>query len=84
MSSTPRFDYAAEPLPLQELGAIHVIAIGGAGMSAVARLALQAGCRVSGSDARDSAVLSALRAAGARVHVGHDQPQFWHRHAEHR
>ena len=72
MSSTPRFDYAAEPLPLQELGAIHVIAIGGAGMSAVARLALQAGCRVSGSDARDSAVLSALRAAGARVHVGHD------------
>ena len=72
MTSTPRFDYAAEPIPLQDLGAVHVIAIGGAGMSAVARLALQAGCSVSGSDARDSAVLQALTAAGARVSVGHD------------
>ncbi|MDO5711512.1 MAG: UDP-N-acetylmuramate--L-alanine ligase [Micrococcales bacterium] len=70
--TTARFDYGADPLPVGDLGAVHVIGIGGAGMSAVARLALQAGCVVSGSDARDSAVLAALSEAGARVSIGHD------------
>jgi UDP-N-acetylmuramate--alanine ligase len=41
-------------------------------MSAVARLLLARGVTVSGSDAADSPVLDALRAAGARVHLGHD------------
>lgn len=72
MSGTPRFDYEAPVPPVAELGRVHVLAIGGAGMSAVARLLLQAGLTVSGSDARDSAMLAALRADGADVHVGHD------------
>ncbi|WP_245627431.1 Mur ligase domain-containing protein, partial [Kribbia dieselivorans] len=68
----PRFDFAA-PLPeLTTLRRVHLIAIGGAGMSGVARLLLARGLEVSGSDARDSAVLAALRAAGAQVRVGHD------------
>ncbi len=67
-----RFDYTAAPPSLAELGRVHVIAIGGAGMSAVARLLLQSDLPVSGSDARDSAMLDALRAEGARVWVGHD------------
>ena len=72
MQVTPRYDYTAQLPPLSDLGRVHVLAIGGAGMSAVARLLLQAGLDVSGADARDSAMLEALRAAGARVWVGHD------------
>ncbi len=68
----PRFDLAAPVPPWDELGAVHLVAVGGAGMSAVARLLLARGVTVSGSDAADSPVLEALRDAGARVHVGHD------------
>jgi UDP-N-acetylmuramate--alanine ligase len=67
-----RFDFAAPVPPLEELGAVHFIAIGGAGMSGVARVMLARGCRVSGSDAKESPVLAALAAEGADVHVGHD------------
>uniref|UniRef100_UPI000B00351F Mur ligase domain-containing protein n=1 Tax=Piscicoccus intestinalis TaxID=746033 RepID=UPI000B00351F len=72
MSARARFDYEAPVPALADLGRVHVLAIGGAGMSAVARLLLQAGLTVSGSDARDSAMLAALRADGAVVWVGHD------------
>lgn len=51
---------------------MHLVGVGGAGMSAVALLLAARGVQVSGSDARDSAVLAALRDAGVRVHVGHD------------
>ncbi|HEX5429303.1 MAG TPA: UDP-N-acetylmuramate--L-alanine ligase [Pedococcus sp.] len=68
----PRFDFRAPVAPLQELGAVHFIAIGGSGMSGVARVMLARGCRVSGSDAKESPVLTALAAEGAEVHVGHD------------
>ena len=54
-----------------DLGRVHLIAIGGAGMSAVARLLLSSGLAVSGSDAKDSAALRQLEASGARVWVGH-------------
>lgn len=66
-----RFDLAASVPPVRDLGRVHFIAIGGAGMSAVARLMLAAGVPVSGSDARDSATLRSLSAAGAVVDVGH-------------
>jgi Cd2+/Zn2+-exporting ATPase len=46
---------------VEELGRVHVIAIGGAGMSAVARLLLARGVQVSGSDRADSGTLEALR-----------------------
>lgn len=51
---------------------VHMIGIGGAGMSAVARILLDHGVAVSGSDARDSNDLRALEARGAVVRVGHD------------
>ncbi len=50
---------------------VHFIGLGGAGMSAVARVLLGRGVRVSGSDAADSNGLRALAALGAEVHVGH-------------
>jgi UDP-N-acetylmuramate--alanine ligase len=51
---------------------VHIVGIGGAGMSALASLLLESGCEVSGSDLKDSGVLERLRALGARVWVGHD------------
>lgn len=69
---TTRFDLAAEVPPATELGRVHVLAAGGAGMSAIVRLLLDAGVQVSGSDANDVPVLESLRAQGATIHVGHD------------
>ena len=69
---TPRFDFTATVPTLELLGHVHLIAIGGAGMSAVARLMLARGLPVSGSDAADSPTLESLRDSGARVHLGHD------------
>ncbi|MGI8628450.1 MAG: UDP-N-acetylmuramate--L-alanine ligase [Geodermatophilaceae bacterium] len=59
------------PTPTAEsLGRVHFVGIGGAGMSGIARILLARGASVSGSDAKESAVLLALRALGARVSVG--------------
>ena len=51
---------------------IHLVGIGGAGMSGLARLAAAAGYRVSGSDRDDSPTLAALREAGIEARAGHD------------
>jgi UDP-N-acetylmuramate--alanine ligase len=54
---------------------LHFIGIGGAGMSGLARIALSHGITVSGSDAKDSTVLSALQALGAQVWPEHKADQ---------
>lgn len=72
MKATPRFDVTGEPPALLDLGHVHLIAIGGAGMSAVARLLLARGVQVSGCDRNASAALEALAEQGATVVVGHD------------
>lgn len=59
------------PDNLSELGRVHFVGIGGSGMSGLARLMLDRGIGVSGSDLRDSAQLTALRQQGAVVHIGH-------------
>ena len=51
---------------------VHIVGVGGAGMSGLARLLHELGCDVSGSDAAASRVLDALAASGIRVRVGHD------------
>ncbi|MEO7059246.1 MAG: UDP-N-acetylmuramate--L-alanine ligase [Lapillicoccus sp.] len=69
---TTRFDFLADVPDAGALGRVHFVAIGGAGMSGVARIMLTRGLRVSGSDAKESPLLRSLRAEGAVVHVGHD------------
>ncbi|WP_243060274.1 UDP-N-acetylmuramate--L-alanine ligase [Nocardioides sp. SR21] len=64
-----------EILPADRLGRVHFVGIGGAGLSGIARIMLARGVVVSGSDGVDSPTLSALRALGARVHLGHDAAQ---------
>ncbi|MFJ9786123.1 UDP-N-acetylmuramate--L-alanine ligase [Amycolatopsis sp. NPDC101161] len=48
----------------------HLIGIGGAGMSGIARILLARGAFVSGSDAKESRALLSLRAQGAELFVG--------------
>lgn len=60
-----------DPVPVDKLGRTHFIGLGGAGMSGIARVLLQSGAEVSGSDARDSDTLRELEEMGAEVHVGH-------------
>jgi len=54
------------------VSAWHLVGIGGAGMSVIAALLAARGEQVSGSDARASASVEALRARGVEVHVGHE------------
>jgi UDP-N-acetylmuramate--alanine ligase len=51
---------------------IHIVAIGGAAMSAIAHILVVGGNTVSGSDQADSTILSKLRANGCSIAVGHD------------
>jgi UDP-N-acetylmuramate--alanine ligase len=51
---------------------IHFVGIGGAGMSGIAEVLLNLGYAISGSDLSDGATVRRLRAAGARVAIGHD------------
>jgi len=61
----------AEPVALDRPLHVHVVGVGGAGMSGLARLLAGLGHTVSGSDLVDSPTAAALRAAGIEVHVGH-------------
>ncbi|HEY3010139.1 MAG TPA: UDP-N-acetylmuramate--L-alanine ligase [Micromonosporaceae bacterium] len=59
-------------LTAEELGTVHLIGVGGVGMSALARLLLTRGIRVSGSELRDWPALAGLRALGGTVHMSHE------------
>jgi len=56
---------------LKRIRTVHLVGIGGAGMSGIAELLLNLGYRVSGSDIRPSPVLERLRQLGARIAIGH-------------
>lgn len=58
--------------PIADWGRVHIVGIGGAGMSGIARILAAQGVAVSGSDAKDSRRLQALRAVGVDARVGHD------------
>ncbi|KKW64501.1 UDP-N-acetylmuramate--L-alanine ligase [Mycolicibacterium elephantis] len=50
-----------------------MVGIGGAGMSGIARILLDRGGMVSGSDAKESRGVVALRARGAEIRIGHHE-----------
>ncbi|MCX6397791.1 MAG: UDP-N-acetylmuramate--L-alanine ligase [Propionibacteriales bacterium] len=62
-------------LAADALGRVHFVGIGGAGLSGIARIMLARGIEVSGSDAKASATIEALRALGAECFVGHAAEQ---------
>ena len=51
---------------------VHLVGVGGAGMSAIASVLASMGHRVSGSDLKGSRPVDRLRAQGVRVEIGHD------------
>ena len=63
---------AADDQLLGKPRAVHVVGVGGAGMSAIATVLAAMGHRVSGSDLKDTPGLDRLRAAGVEVAIGHD------------
>jgi UDP-N-acetylmuramate--alanine ligase len=52
---------------------VHLIGIGGVGMSGLARLLLSQGLRVTGSDMKESATVEDLRIEGVFISVGHEE-----------
>src|SRR5271155_1942883 len=62
---------SAVALDLSVSRRIHIVGIGGAGMSAIALVLRDMGHAVSGSDLKDSPVAERLRSHGITVAVGH-------------
>lgn len=58
-------------LSLDQVNTVHMIGIGGIGMSALAHILLSRGIQVSGSDRSESAITRRLAAEGARIDTGH-------------
>jgi len=63
---------SSAPLDLTTPQRIHVMAVGGKAMNAIARILRQMGKEVSGCDVEPSKVTSSLAAAGIDVAIGHD------------
>ncbi|NND65653.1 MAG: UDP-N-acetylmuramate--L-alanine ligase, partial [Gammaproteobacteria bacterium] len=59
--------------PMRRVKTIHMIGIGGAGMSAIAEVLLSHGFEVHGSDLSRSVITERLTKQGARVAIGHDR-----------
>lgn len=57
---------------LSELKRVHLIGIGGIGVSGIAQILHNRGIEISGSDLRSSAITRKLETAGARIQYGHD------------
>ncbi len=62
----------AGELTAEDLGHVHLIGIGGVGMSGLARLFLTRGVPVSGSELRQWPALAALKALGGVIHMSHE------------
>ncbi|MFY1637527.1 UDP-N-acetylmuramate--L-alanine ligase [Solwaraspora sp. WMMB335] len=61
----------AGTLTAEDLGTVHLIGIGGVGMSGLARLLLTRGIPVTGSELHDWPSLAGLRALGGTIHASH-------------
>ncbi|HEY0696788.1 MAG TPA: UDP-N-acetylmuramate--L-alanine ligase, partial [Micromonospora sp.] len=61
----------AGSIAAEDLGTVHLIGIGGVGMSGLARLLLTRGIPVTGSELREWPSLVGLRALGGTIHSSH-------------
>lgn len=59
----------------------HFVGIGGIGMSAIARILLNKGEKVTGSDIRESKMLEILKREGAEIYIGHSKSNIKKPHA---
>jgi UDP-N-acetylmuramate--alanine ligase len=56
---------------MRRINSIHMIGVGGAGMSGIAEVLVNLGYRVTGSDIRESATTRRLESMGVEVTIGH-------------
>ena len=63
----------SDVLDLNEHMRLHVVGVGGPGMSAIATCLVQMGHEVSGSDIKNSHVIDRLSGLGIQVNIGHDK-----------
>ncbi len=61
-----------ELLPADRLGRVHFVGIGGAALSAIARIMVRRGVPVTGSDDNETPFLAALRELDVPVSIGYD------------
>lgn len=66
-------DSGVEELTAEDLGRVHLIGVGGVGMSGLARLLLTRGIPTSGSELREWPALATLRALGGKIHMRHTE-----------
>ncbi|WP_322151680.1 UDP-N-acetylmuramate--L-alanine ligase [Paratractidigestivibacter sp.] len=62
----------SESTDTPQIKSAHFIGIGGAGMSGIALVLHERGCKVTGSDLKASHYVRELESAGVEVHVGHE------------
>lgn len=65
-------DPSAAARALSSNARVHLVGVGGAGMSGLAQILVERGHQVSGSDLRGGRAATALAAMGAQIHVGHE------------
>ena len=56
---------------------VHLVGIGGSGMSGIARILLSRGIRVSGSDLKESQETRSLRVLGCQIAIGHETSNIY-------
>ncbi|KPJ65007.1 hypothetical protein AMJ44_11495 [candidate division WOR-1 bacterium DG_54_3] len=57
---------------MQRIKNIHLVGIGGCGMSGIAKILHEMGYRVSGSDIREGPNTIRLKDLGVKIHIGHE------------
>ncbi len=58
---------------MNKIRIVHFVGIGGCGMSAIAKILIKKGYKVTGSDLKESANTIRLKDMGAKVFIGHDR-----------
>lgn len=58
---------------MERIRHVHLVGIGGCGMSAIAKILHEKGVRVSGSDLKESSNTIRLKDLGVKVYIGHHQ-----------
>ena len=73
MVSNKQYQFQKGKPPYNKPQHIHMVGIGGSGMSGIAEVLLNLGHHVTGSDLKVSPVTGRLERLGATIHYGHDR-----------
>jgi len=60
------------PIDMERVNNIHLIGVGGCGVSAIAKILHQLGFQVTGSDLKENSNTIRLKDLGVKVYIGHD------------